>query len=223
MATYADVIELLNVEGPGLQDFVTPAELDQLLDGTLAHGVIADRYMKELADNASVAVETSEAETRADLLSWIRWELEVAVEQHHDAATEQAQQNKLDAIRKVAAVEKRFASLAHFRKGELVLEACQMRIPKAAIADALDVSRPTLDKWITDQNDRALFNQALYLLGRNEPAARQRMLFDALGIRDTSGQASVLLAALQVGPTEEFTAEQQAIIDRAEKRARELA
>ncbi|MGW8702847.1 hypothetical protein ACWGOK_39080 [Streptomyces eurythermus] len=155
MKTYASIDELLTFEGPGLQDYVTPAELDQLIDGTLAPAVIADRYTEDLVNTTLVAVETDEATTRADLLSWIRYEIDGAVEQRKEIAREEAGQRKLDAIRKVVATEKRLTGLIDFRKAELILEAREMGIQKAAIADALEVSRPTLDKMISRVEERA--------------------------------------------------------------------
>lgn len=148
MKTYETIIDLLNFEGPGLQDYVTAAELDQLIDGTLAPAVIADRYIADLLGSTLVTVETDEAATRADLLTWIRWEIEHAVEDRREGAREEAEQRKLDAIRKVVEVEKRFTGLIHFRKRELAQEALGMKVSKSAIADALEISRPTLDKWL---------------------------------------------------------------------------
>ncbi|WP_432053755.1 hypothetical protein [Streptomyces sp. bgisy022] len=149
MKTYTTIVDLLHYEGPGLQDYVTTDELDRLIDGTLAPAVIADRYIDDLVHSTLVSVETGEAETRSDLLSWIRSEIEIAIEQRQEIAREEAQQRKLDAIRNVIATEKRLTGLIHYRKSELIREAREMRIPKAAIADALEVSRPTLDKWLS--------------------------------------------------------------------------
>src|SRR4051812_9873196 len=90
MRTYATIIDLLNHEGPGLQDYVTADELDQLLDGALPHGLIADRYMEDLDWTNLVAVETDKAATRTDLLTWIGWELEVAAEQRAEDSADDA-------------------------------------------------------------------------------------------------------------------------------------
>lgn len=155
MKTYASIDELLAFEGPGLQDYVSATELDQLIDGTLAHAAIADRYLEDLANSTLVSVETDEATTRADLLAWIRYEIASAIEQRQEIAREEAEQRKLDAIRKVVATEKRLTGLIHFRKAELILEAREMGIQKAAIADALEVSRPTLDKMIGRAEEQA--------------------------------------------------------------------
>lgn len=224
MKTYADIISLLNFEGPGLQDYVTSTELNELLSGTLHHGYIVDRYLDDLKHSTKVRVATDEDTTRADLLAWIRWELEVAVEQRDEDAKEQAQQHKLDAMRKVVAAEERFAGLVHHRKAELITEAREMGIQKAAIAEALKVSRPTLDKWIQEQQDRALFNDAIYTVVRRDTSkADQEMLLEALGIRDTSGQASVFLAGLSTRTLDDLRDGERELLERAEKRARELA
>jgi DNA invertase Pin-like site-specific DNA recombinase len=148
MQTYATITELLAYEGPGLQDYVTRDELNRLIDGTMAPAGIADRYIEDLINSTLVAVETNADETRADLLAWLRSEIEIAVEQRQEDAREQAQQNKLNAIRHVIATEKRLTGLIHHRKAELAHEAREMGISKAAIADALEISRPTLDKWL---------------------------------------------------------------------------
>lgn len=223
MRVYATIIDLLQMEGPGLQDYVTPTELNELLSGILNHGYIADRYLDDLKRSTKVRVATDEDTTRADLLTWIRWELEVAVEQRDEDAKEEAQQNKLDAMRKVVDAEERFVGRIHHRKAELIAEAREMGIQKAAIADALKVSRPTLDKWIQEQADRALFNDAIFTLVRRDTSKQdQEMLFEALGIRDTSGQASVFLAGLSTRTLDDLRAGERELIERAEKRAREL-
>ncbi|MEH0627820.1 hypothetical protein [Streptomyces stelliscabiei] len=224
MHTYATIIDLIQMEGPGLQDYVTPTELDELLSGTLNHGYIADRYLDDLKHSTKARVATDQATTRTDLLTWIRWELEIAVEQRDEDAKEEAQQNKLDAMRKVVDVEERFVGRLHHRKAELIAEAREMGIQKAAIAEALKVSRPTLDKWLQEQQDRALFNDAIYTLVRRDTSkADQEMLFRALGIRDTSAQASVFLAGLSTRTLDDLREGEQELISRAEKRARELA
>lgn len=97
------------------------------------------------------------------------------------------------------------------------------QLSEAGFARAVGVDRMTVRKWTQDRKDRALFNDALYLLARTDmPSEDQQKLFDSLNIRDTSAQASVLLAALEVGSTEQFTAEEQAVIHRAKKRARQV-
>lgn len=97
------------------------------------------------------------------------------------------------------------------------------QLSEAGFARAVGVDRMTVRKWTQERRDRALFNDALYLLTRMDmPSEDQQKLFDALGIRDTNAQASVVLSALEVGSTEQFTPEQLATIQRAEKRARQI-
>lgn len=225
MRTYATVIDLLQMEGPGLQDYVTPTELNELLSGTLNHRYIADRYLDDLKHSTKVRVATDEETTRADILTWIRWELEVAVEQRDEDAKEEAQQNKLDAMRKVVDVEERFAARIQHRKAELIAEAREMGIQKAAIAAALKISRPTLDKWLRDQQDRALLDRALFELVRSHgmSAEDQNRLSEAISIRDISSQATTLLAALDTHSIEYLSEEARELVARAEKRARQLA
>jgi hypothetical protein len=146
--TYDSVIDLLNHEGPGLADYIPAEQLDQLIDGTLAPAAVADEYLADLADSTLVAVSTDEATTRADLLTWIRWEIEANVEHRKEEAREAQQQVKLDTIRKLTNLEERLAGFIHFRKIEIAREALELKVPKAAIADAAGISRPTLDKWL---------------------------------------------------------------------------
>jgi histidinol-phosphate/aromatic aminotransferase/cobyric acid decarboxylase-like protein len=95
---------------------------------------------------------------------------------------------------------------------------------EAGFARAVGVDRMTVRKWTQDQKDRALFNEAIFALVRigGMPAEDQQKLNDALGIRDTSGQAGVLLAGLTTCDTEQLSPEQRALVDRAAKRARQL-
>ncbi|MFD6375338.1 hypothetical protein ACFWFS_00230 [Streptomyces albidoflavus] len=223
MKTYPTIDELLTREGPALQDYVSADELDQLLNGTLPHGVIADRYIDDLIKTNLAAVETGAQETRSDLLSWIRNELDCAAVQRREMAREDEQQLKLDMLRKIAAAEQRLTDRAALRKAELVEEALAAGALKASIANALDISRPTLDRLIAQQRDRALLNDAIFtLIRRGMGSAEQARLSAALGIRDTSGQASTLLAALEVHPVEGLTPEERSLMNAAEKRAREL-
>jgi transposase-like protein len=220
MRTYATIIDLLNHQGPGLQDYVTADELDQLLDGTLPHGLIADRYMEDLDFTSLVAVETDKAATRADLLTWIGWELEVAAEQR----AEDAANDTLAQLRAHSAAQARRERLALDGRDALITRAKENGATKDAIAKSLGISRPTLDKWLQDKADRALFNDAIYTLVRRDTSkADQEMLFQALGIRDTSAQASVFLAGLSTRTLDDLREGEAELIARAEKRARELA
>jgi transposase-like protein len=220
MRTYATIIDLLNHEGPGLQDYVSIDELDQPLAGTLPHGLIADRYMEDLDFTNLVAVETDKAATRADLLTWIGWELEVAAEQRaEDAATD-----ALAHLRAHTAAQARRERLALDGRDALIARAKENGATKDAIAKSLGTSRPTLDKWLQEQKDRALFNDAIYTLVRRDTSkADQAMLFEALGIRDTSAQAGVFLTGLETRTLEDLREGEQELLDCAKKRARELA
>lgn len=146
MKTYEDIIELLVMEGPGLQDYVTDAELNQLIDGTLAPGIIADRYIEDLHDSDVVAVKTGDATTRADLLGWIRSELEIAEEQRREDRVD----DTLGKLRAHAAAEARRQLVQRTHKMALIASARMDGATKDSIAKALGVSRPTLDKWIAD-------------------------------------------------------------------------
>ncbi|MEU1800916.1 helix-turn-helix domain-containing protein [Streptomyces sp. NPDC019937] len=219
MSAHTNIIDLLNFEGPGLQDFVTPEELDQLLAGTLPHGDIADRYMEQIDFTTLVTSETDALQTRADLLTWIGWELEVAAQQR----IEDAPDNTLAALRAHAAAQARHETIALADREALIRRARSNGDTKDAIAKNLGISRPTLDKWLRDQEDRILFNDAIFtLIRRGMPKSDQVMLSDALGIRDTSNQASTLLAALSVHALEELGVQERELVDRAEKRAREV-
>lgn len=220
MKTYADIIDLLNHEGPGLADYVTADELDQLLAGTLPHGEIADRYLDDLRDSTLVAVRTGDAATRADLLTWITWELEVAAEYRAQDIADEA----VAALHAHTAAEAKQARVALESRDALIAKAREKGAQKNAIAAALHVSRPTLDKWLQERDDRALFNDAIYTLVRRDTSEQdQQMLLEALGIRDVSGQAGVLLAGLNTRTLDDLRDGERELLDRAEKRARELA
>lgn len=220
MKTYADIIDLLNHEGPGLADYVTPGQLDQLLDGALPRGVIADQYLADLQDSSVVAVRTDEDATRTDLLTWIGWELEVAAQYRAEDAAEDA----ATALRAHAAAQARQERIALDSRDALIEKARENGATKDAIARALQISRPTLDKWLQDRRDRALLNEAIYtLIRRDTSKADQSMLFDALSLRDTSGQATAFLAGLETGTFDDYRDGEGELLERAEKRARQLA
>ncbi|MFF8467897.1 hypothetical protein [Streptomyces griseus] len=95
---------------------------------------------------------------------------------------------------------------------------------EAGFARTVGVDRMTVRKWTQERKDRILMNDALRLLIRAKmPPHDQQQLLDSLGIRSTSSQASVLLTALALGSPESLSAEQQALLQRAEKRARQIA
>lgn len=160
MKTYETIIDLLHFEGPGLQDYVTAERLQQLIDGTLAPAAIADEYLADLADSTLVAVATTEAETRTDLLTWIRWEIEIAVEQRKQQARDDAMVVSLNDLQAMATAEKRILAAVHADKVTLIAEARRHGASKAAIADALGISRPTLDKWLNDQEAPVTFTSS---------------------------------------------------------------
>jgi len=204
--------------GPGLQDYVTPAELDQLIDGTLAPAVIADRYYDDMgiADDM-YRVDTDESESRTDLLEFVRSEIDGAIEQRKNTARDEAMNRELDKLR-------RHDDRAHAEKLATIENAQSLGATKAAIAHTLGISRVTLDKMLREREDRALFNEAIYtLIRRDMIESDQVQLFEALGIRDTAGQASVLLAGLSTRTLDDLREGEQELLDRAEKRARELA
>lgn len=220
MRTYATIIDLLQMEGPGLADYVTPDELNQLLDGALPHGLIADRYIDDLTHSDLVAVATNQDATRTDLLTWIGWELEVAAQYRAEDTAEDA----AAALRAHAAAQARQERIALNGRDAIIERARENGATKDAIAKALQISRPTLDKWIQDRKDRALLNEAIYtLIRRDTSKTDQSMLFDALSIRDTSGQASVFLAGLDMRTFDDYRDGERELLERAEKRARELA
>lgn len=149
MRNYDSIIELLAFEGPGLQDFVSPEILTQLIDGNLAPGVIADEYTSDKSRTSRVT--TDRAQTRADLLVWIRLELENAVQQRKDIAREEAAEAKVEELRMLVAAEERLLVAVHQDKLTLTRQALDRGATKSELAHALKISRPTLDKWLGAQ------------------------------------------------------------------------
>jgi DNA-binding transcriptional regulator YiaG len=96
---------------------------------------------------------------------------------------------------------------------------------EAGFAQQAGVDRMTVRKWTQDQKDRTLLDRALFELVRSHgmPSDEQNKLSEAIGIRDTGSQASVLLAALKTHSVEYLSEEARALVARAEKRARQLA
>lgn len=82
----------------------------------------------------------------------------------------------------------------------------------------------TVRKWTQDQRDRALFDRALFELVRSHGMSveDQDKLSEAVGIRSTSGQAGVLLAALSTHSIDPLSEQARELIERAAKRARQL-
>ncbi|MFJ8871104.1 hypothetical protein ACIRD6_35795 [Streptomyces sp. NPDC102473] len=94
---------------------------------------------------------------------------------------------------------------------------------EAGFARVAGVDRMTVRKWTQDQKDRALFIDAIYtLIRRDTSKADQAALFEALSIRDTSGQAGVFLAGLSTRTFDDLRDGEQDLLDRAEKRARQI-
>ncbi|MFF3129818.1 hypothetical protein ACFVRD_48480, partial [Streptomyces sp. NPDC057908] len=78
------------------------------------------------------------------------------------------------------------------------------------------------DHGLTSEQLDELLSEADEIEERYPDADDQRKLMDALGIRDTSAQASTLLTALEIGRPFELSAEQEQMLARAEKRARQV-
>lgn len=95
---------------------------------------------------------------------------------------------------------------------------------EAGFAQQAGIDRMTVRKWTQDQKDRALLDRALFELVRSHgmPIEDQNKLSEAVGIRNTSGQAAVLLAALDTHSVDFLSEEARALVARAEKRARQI-
>jgi hypothetical protein len=108
-------------------------------------------------------------------------------------------------------------------------QAAQTTIPngdftESGFARAGGVDRMTVRKWTQDQKDRALLDRALFELVRSHGMSveDQNRLSEAIGIRDTSGQAATLLAALGTHSIEYLSEEAKELVTRAERRARQI-
>jgi hypothetical protein len=153
MDAYETVTDLLIHQGPGLQDFVTAGQLDQLIDGTLPPSVIVDQYMLEIEDSinlGSVSIASNETEMRTDLLDWVRAETLAAIDQRKHIARDDAMAAKLDEISALVQEEERAIAQAQESKLTLARQALDRGATKAAVAAALRISRPTLDKWLSE-------------------------------------------------------------------------
>lgn len=219
MQQYETIIDLLNHQGPGLQDYVTPNELDQLINGTLAPATIADRYLDDLNDS-SITLAADETETRTDLLDWIRSEIDIAIWQRK----EDAEEASLDALAELAHEERLWLADQHRCKLDAIAKAQQAGATKDAIARNLGISRPTLDGWIRDREDRILFNDALAVLAKTGAGTSELInkLYGALGTWSTTTQAEALLAGAQRISSSELTPEARALVHHAAERANEL-
>jgi hypothetical protein len=149
--SYESAYDALVHMGPELTEFVTEDELQKLVDGRLAPAEIADRYYDEMgiADGMTL-VETNEAETRSDLLMFVRHGIEVEIEQRKQQAIDDAATAAVQTLATITASEQRLTAAIHREKMEFVAEARRHGAAKGAIAEALGITRPTLDKWIAD-------------------------------------------------------------------------
>ncbi len=219
MNSFDTIIDLLNHRGPGLQDYVTPDELDQLIAGTIAPAIIGDRYLADLADS-SYSVRATETETRADLLLWIQGEIEIEIEER----AEDAVLRVLEELADIAHEEKLAASETHRRKMTAVAEAQDKGATKGAIARNLGISRPTLDAWIRDRDDCALFNAATIALAKTGAGTTELInrIYSSLGTWTAKEQAETILAGAQRINGAELTPDDRALVHRAAERASEL-
>lgn len=143
--------------------------------------------------------------------------------------------NAINALRDIAADERRNTAETHKKKLDAINHALAIGVTKDAIARNLGISRPTLDGWIRDRDDRILFNDALALMTHplhttattstpahsgNTPALT--LMYDALGVRDTKTQAAAVLEGMHHMAKGSFTPEQSELIQRAITRAWEL-
>jgi transposase-like protein len=97
---------------------------------------------------------------------------------------------------------------------------------KDAIATNLGITRPTLDEWIRNSEDRILFNDALATITKpglgNLDSALINRLYSALGIRSIPTQAAAVLEGIRHIDTAALSAEQSDLIQQATARARQL-
>lgn len=199
MRTYTTASDALIYEGPGLADFVTTEELDHLIDGTLPPGPIADRYITHLANQTDYTATQPDEDKREDLLHWIRSEIDANIWNRKQEARDAAM---FAALQELASYEREYLE----RKAELIEKARELGATKSAIADTLDISRPTLDKLINEQTLRALFNDAIaYLTKPDTPIGDYHEVIDMwygddwtdrynglLGVRDIRSQAMAI-------------------------------
>jgi predicted DNA-binding transcriptional regulator AlpA len=213
MKTYDSIADLLNFEGPSLQDYVSAEQLDQLVAGTLAPAAIADEYLADLEASTYATVTTNPEDTRVDLLAWIRSEIEIAIDQRNE-------DNRDETLAKLAT----FDDKAHAEKMKLIAQARRQNATKAAIAQNLGISRPTLDKLLGEQEDRALFDRAAFeLIRAGVPSNFEKDLTQIIGIRDTTKQADTLISAHHYNEHRlRLNDRAKAIVDHAVERANEV-
>lgn len=149
-ARYETVSEYLAFETSGLSEYVSAETMAALKDGTMAHGEVADWYMGDL-DHARI--ETDAETTRADLLTWISWEIDASREMDRWVAEDEVMVARLAAIRAFAENKKAVEARMQARLVEMLIDtygASSSRPSKGALADAAMISRPTLDAWLRD-------------------------------------------------------------------------
>lgn len=179
------------------------------------HGLTEDQIDELLTEAAEIEERypdpDDQAESDAALSAAYRLKIEPAEKVLADFSEQRAQAR--------AAESAAFAGLQ--QAAQTVIR--DGRISEAAFARNVGVDRMTVRKWTQDQRDRDLFDRALFLLVRtNMPPAEQQKLSDAITHRDTSAQAGVLLAALDVNSIDDLQDEDRILIQRAEKRARQI-
>lgn len=147
--------------------------------------------------------------------------------------------DSLDNLRAITAQERLDAANTHKTKLEAIAAAQADGHTKDAIARNLGISRPTLDAWIRDRDDRILFNDALAILthptttnakadtpAHSEPGTRALdLMYNALGVRDTKAQAAAVLEGvhhLNRENRDALTTEKCDVIQQATARAWQL-
>lgn len=144
--------------------------------------------------------------------------------------------NSLAALRAIANQERITAAETHTAKLQAIATALTDGATKDAIARNLGISRPTLDEWIRNRDDRILFNDALATLthpniltataldtAHSDSTTRAvDVMYNALGVRDTKTQAAAVLEGIHHVDRSALSAEQADLIQRATARAWEL-
>lgn len=121
-------------------------------------------------------------------------------EGEHMASNQHHETDNLADLRAIAAEEKHANADFYRRKMAAVVTAQENGATKDTIANNLGISRPTLDAWIRDCDDRILFNDALALLAKpgitTADAKLLDRLYSALGIRSIPTQAEAVLEGM---------------------------
>jgi transposase-like protein len=144
--------------------------------------------------------------------------------------------DNLAALRALAAEERTFAAENHKRKLDIITTALANGATKDSIARSIGISRPTLDEWLRNREDRILFNDALATLTHpniltataldtaySDSATRAvDLMYNALGVRDTKAQAAAVLEGIHHMYSKALSPEQADLIQRAAVRAWKL-